>query len=179
MIADGSVLVTDSNANVVRRLYNPVTPSNTPTLSETPSNSPTPSVTPSNSPTPSVTPSNTPSNTPTPSGTPSVTPTSSTTATVTPTPSVTPSELPWLNVCGRVDEDRTINLNCPGGLFTQVKFASYGKPNGGCNADGTISFSTSGCHSSNSVSKAQGECVGRSSCSFKPSNDYYGGDPCR
>jgi hypothetical protein len=73
------------------------TPSVTPTLTNTPTttttltNTPTPSVTQTNTPTPSVTQTNTPTNTMTPSVTPTNTNTPTNTATNTPTPSVTPS----------------------------------------------------------------------------------------
>ena len=88
----------------------PVTPTPTPTVSDTPSVTPTntptvsdtPSVTPTNTPTVSVsdTPSVTPTNTPTPtiSDTPSVTPTNTPTVSVSDTPSVTPTNTPTVSV---------------------------------------------------------------------------------
>ena len=69
--------------------YNCVTPTTTPTVTQTPTNTPTPSITSSQTPTPTETstPTPTPSITPTISITPSITPTT----TITPTPSFTPN----------------------------------------------------------------------------------------
>ena len=83
-----------------------ITPTPTPTITETPTNTPTPTITetPTNTPTSTITetPTNTPTttitetptNTPTTTVTPTQTPTSTTTPTVTPTTTMTPSPLP-------------------------------------------------------------------------------------
>jgi outer membrane biosynthesis protein TonB len=77
-----------------------ITPTPTPTNTETPTNTPTISETPTNTPTPTITetPTNTPTNTPTPTvtDTPTPTPTISETPTNTPTPTVTdtPTQTP-------------------------------------------------------------------------------------
>ena len=70
-----------------------VTPTPTPTITQTPTYTPTPTVTPTNTNTPSVTPTltNTPSVTPTLTNTPSVTPTLTNTPSITPTNTNTPS----------------------------------------------------------------------------------------
>ena len=85
--------------------FTPVTPTPTPTITNTPSVTPTntvtPSVTPTNTVTPSVTPSVTPTNTVTPSVTPTntVTPSVTPTNTVTPTKTLTPTPTPTLRPC--------------------------------------------------------------------------------
>jgi len=81
--------------------------------------------------------------------------------------------------CGYVQENSVLNLTClplhgqPNGLFTGVKFASFGTPAGSC-----PSFSVGSCNSDKSVSTVTAACVGKASCTLPATNDFFGGDPC-
>ena len=79
-----------------------VTPTPTPTITNTPTVTPTISLTPTNTvtptETPTMTPTETPTNTPTPSITPTITPTISLTPTITPTMTETPTNTPTASI---------------------------------------------------------------------------------
>ncbi|KAJ1689107.1 hypothetical protein LUZ63_013262 [Rhynchospora breviuscula] len=68
-----------------------------------------------------------------------------------------------------------VHLTCPGPdqLINEVKFASFGTPQGTCG-----SYSHGKCSSTNALSVVQQACVGTSSCSVPVSIKAFG-DPCR
>ncbi|KAM7259914.1 hypothetical protein ACFE04_015655 [Oxalis oulophora] len=66
------------------------------------------------------------------------------------------------------------HLLCPPGQkITQIKFASYGWPQGRCGY-----FSEGRCHAHKSYDAFQKNCVGRQSCSVTVAPEVFGGDPC-
>jgi len=74
-----------------------------------------------------------------------------------------------------VQEGQTLELTAATGyVFTNVVFASFGTPSGGC---GAFSASAS-CNFANSVSVVQSLCVGKTSCSITATVDVFGSDPC-
>lgn len=68
-----------------------------------------------------------------------------------------------------------LNLDCPGGTFTGVSFASFGTPIVG---SGSCSYSLGSCDASESVAVVAAACVGKSSCSIPAISSNFGGDPC-
>jgi hypothetical protein len=75
--------------------------------------------------------------------------------------------------CAVVSEGSTASLSCPSGqVIGSIVFASYGTPSGSC-----PSFSTSGCHSLTSKSKAESLCLNKQSCGVSATNAVFG-DPC-
>jgi len=79
-------------------------------------------------------------------------------------------------VCGQKGEVYSYDplcLSAPSGTtFTQVQFASYGTPNGGCGG-----YSYGGCHAGNSGGVVSGAFIGRTSGCVSPDNGTFG-DPC-
>lgn len=76
-------------------------------------------------------------------------------------------------LCGTANEGGTITLTAPSGkVFISIDFASYGTPNGTCG-----SFTTGGCHATNSQSICSGIFVGQNSASIGANNGVFG-DPC-
>ncbi|KAI9194696.1 hypothetical protein LWI28_008308 [Acer negundo] len=68
-----------------------------------------------------------------------------------------------------------MQLRCEDGyIISSIEFASYGTPQGSCQA-----FSRGKCHAPNSLSVVSKTCVGRNSCSTGISNAIFGVDPCR
>ncbi|GKV14010.1 hypothetical protein SLEP1_g24948 [Rubroshorea leprosula] len=66
------------------------------------------------------------------------------------------------------------HLWCPGGQkISQIKFASYGLPEGTCG-----SFREGSCHAHKSYNAFQKKCVGQHSCSVSVAPQVFGGDPC-
>ncbi|KAK4853138.1 hypothetical protein QYF36_004428 [Acer negundo] len=61
----------------------------------------------------------------------------------------------------------------PGEKISEIKFASYGWPQGTCG-----SFSEGGCHAHKSYDAFQMNCIGQQSCSVPVANEVFGGDPC-
>ena len=67
-----------------------------------------------------------------------------------------------------------IHLSCdPGQKMTQIKFASFGTPNGVCGY-----FSEGGCHAHKSYDIFEKNCIGQESCSVTIVPEVFGGDPC-
>lgn len=85
------------------------------------------------------------------------------------------------SVCADIFEDHPTNskrpkahLWCPNGRkITQIKFASYGMPQGICG-----SFREGSCHAHKSYNALQRNCVGQQSCSVSVAPEVFGGDPC-
>ena len=75
--------------------------------------------------------------------------------------------------CGTVAENGNLELDCPGGLFTGVAFASFGTPSGTC-----PNLAKGSCDAASSVDVVTKLCVGKSSCSIGATNGNFGGDPC-
>ena len=75
--------------------------------------------------------------------------------------------------CGSVGENSVLDLECPGGVFTGVTFASYGTPTGSC-----PTFKKGACDAAASVDVVTKLCVGKSSCSVPANNGAFNGDPC-
>ncbi|KAH6810404.1 beta-galactosidase 8 [Perilla frutescens var. frutescens] len=69
----------------------------------------------------------------------------------------------------------TLSLNCPypDQVMSEIRFASYGTPQGACG-----SFSHGECSSKEALSIVNKACIGRGSCSIVVSTDTLG-DPCR
>ncbi|GLT47820.1 hypothetical protein SLA2020_214820 [Shorea laevis] len=66
------------------------------------------------------------------------------------------------------------HLWCPGEQkISQIKFASYGLPEGTCG-----SFREGSCHAHKSYNAFQKKCVGQHSCSVSVAPQVFGGDPC-
>ncbi|KAK4853290.1 hypothetical protein QYF36_006657 [Acer negundo] len=61
----------------------------------------------------------------------------------------------------------------PGQKISQIKFASYGSPQGTCG-----SFHEGSCHAHKSYDAFQRNCVGKESCSVAVAPEVFGGDPC-
>lgn len=93
-------------------------------------------------------------------------------------------------VCGHVSEDHypplqmwghpnyinmkpVVELQCEDGYkIESIEFASYGTPQGTCQA-----YSTGNCHATNSSAILSKVCEGRNSCKIEVSNSVFG-DPC-
>ncbi|KAF2285145.1 hypothetical protein GH714_038820 [Hevea brasiliensis] len=66
------------------------------------------------------------------------------------------------------------HLWCPSGQkISQIKFASYGMPQGTCG-----SFREGNCHAHKSYVAFEKKCVGKQSCSLTVAPEVFGGDPC-
>ncbi|KAG5243508.1 beta-galactosidase [Salix suchowensis] len=61
----------------------------------------------------------------------------------------------------------------PGQKISQIKFASYGMPQGTCG-----SFREGSCHAHKSYDAFERNCVGKQSCSVTVAPEVFGGDPC-
>lgn len=61
----------------------------------------------------------------------------------------------------------------PGQKISEVKFASYGLPQGTCG-----SFREGSCHAHKSYNALQRNCIGKQSCSVSVVPKVFGGDPC-
>uniref|UniRef100_A0A6N2MLH2 Beta-galactosidase n=1 Tax=Salix viminalis TaxID=40686 RepID=A0A6N2MLH2_SALVM len=61
----------------------------------------------------------------------------------------------------------------PGQKISQIKFASYGMPQGTCG-----SFREGSCHAHKSYDAFERNCVGKQSCSVSVAPEVFGGDPC-
>ncbi|KAJ4768320.1 Beta-galactosidase [Rhynchospora pubera] len=71
-------------------------------------------------------------------------------------------------------EKSKVHLSCDEGKkITDIKFASYGTPNGMC---GT--YSEGGCHAHKSYNAFQKHCVGQQFCAVNVLPEVFGGDPC-
>ncbi|MFC1611507.1 MopE-related protein [Myxococcota bacterium] len=75
--------------------------------------------------------------------------------------------------CRGAAESTSTTLSCPAGQqIATIDFASYGTPNGGC---GT--FAVGECHSADTSSVLESECLEQPSCTVEASNTSFG-DPC-
>ncbi len=80
---------------------------------------------------------------------------------------------PGSSLCTTAEEAASVTLSCPDGLLiSDVEFASYGTPTGGCDnpAPGP-------CHAESSAAVVRALCAGKNSCTFDASNASFG-DPC-
>lgn len=67
-----------------------------------------------------------------------------------------------------------LHLFCdPSQKMTQIKFASFGTPQGVCG-----NFSQGSCHARRSYDIFEKKCIGQQSCSVAVVADVFGGDPC-
>lgn len=78
-------------------------------------------------------------------------------------------------ICGSAGENLILTMSVPeaGTIFNRVDFASYGTPNGVCGG-----FSTSGCHSTQSVSVIQNYFLNKTTGVINVLNSTFLGDPC-
>jgi len=77
------------------------------------------------------------------------------------------------SLCASVGEGQYASVYCPKGQkVASVDFASFGTATGTCG-----NYATGTCNAATSLSYAQAQCVGRSSCSIGASNGVFG-DPC-
>ncbi|XP_028774228.1 beta-galactosidase-like [Neltuma alba] len=66
------------------------------------------------------------------------------------------------------------HLRCsPGQKISQIKFASYGQPQGVCG-----NFLEGSCHANRSYDAAKRNCIGKQSCFVTVAPEVFGGDPC-
>ena len=77
--------------------------------------------------------------------------------------------------CGVASWPDTLTLSCatPGATISALRFASYGRPEGGCGAFAA----NSSCDARNSTSVLAAACIGRAACSVSATTDTFG-DPC-
>ena len=80
-----------------------------------------------------------------------------------------------LPFCGAVSFPNTLTLACatPGATIASVRFASYGRPLGGCGAWGA----NASCAAANASAVVSAACLGRSQCSVAADTATFG-DPC-
>ena len=73
-------------------------------------------------------------------------------------------------VCGNAYEGHELDLSCQGGqTISEIKFASYGDPQGTCG-----SFKKGSWEASSSFSVVENACIGRESCSVSVSSATFG-----
>jgi alpha-L-rhamnosidase len=70
-------------------------------------------------------------------------------------------------------ENSNVVFSCPGGVISNVAFASFGTPVGTC-ASG---FKVGACNAANSTAVVTAACVGQSSCTVTTTDAAFG-DPC-
>ncbi|CAJ2628195.1 unnamed protein product [Trifolium pratense] len=76
--------------------------------------------------------------------------------------------------CGNAYENKTLELSCHGRSILDIKFASFGNPQGVCG-----SFTKGNCESINdSLSFVKNACVGKDSCSIDVSEKTFGPTNC-
>lgn len=77
--------------------------------------------------------------------------------------------------CAKASENTTFSLDCGarGGAIQNIVFASWGTPTSHCGM-----MATYACHADRSADVVKALCMGKPSCSFRPTNDLFGGDPC-
>ncbi|KAJ6805028.1 beta-galactosidase isoform X2 [Iris pallida] len=67
-----------------------------------------------------------------------------------------------------------VHLSCePGQKIANIKFASFGTPQGACG-----SFSEGSCHAHKSYDALEKRCIGQESCAVVVAHEVFGGDPC-
>ncbi|KAI8553533.1 hypothetical protein RHMOL_Rhmol05G0023700 [Rhododendron molle] len=87
-----------------------------------------------------------------------------------------PTTKNWhLLASGKVDKVQPkAQLSCAQGQkISQIKFASYGLPQGTCG-----SFHEGSCHAHKSYDALEKNCIGQQSCSVSVAPEVFGGDPC-
>ncbi|CAJ1941689.1 unnamed protein product [Sphenostylis stenocarpa] len=74
---------------------------------------------------------------------------------------------------GKINRPKA-HLWCPPGLkISQIKFASYGLPQGNCG-----NYREGNCHAHRSYDAPEKNCIGKQSCMVTVAPDVFGGDPC-
>ncbi|ESW26654.1 hypothetical protein PHAVU_003G137000 [Phaseolus vulgaris] len=74
---------------------------------------------------------------------------------------------------GKINRPKA-HLWCPPGLkISQIKFASYGLPQGTCG-----NYREGSCHAHRSYDAPEKNCIGKQSCSVTVAPEVFGGDPC-
>jgi hypothetical protein len=78
--------------------------------------------------------------------------------------------------CGVADEHQNVTLGCGAGVIDKIDFASFGSPEGSCQAG----YKTGSCDANNSMAVVSKLCLGKSSCTVLAStgNSAFGPDPC-
>lgn len=74
---------------------------------------------------------------------------------------------------GRVSSAKAHLWCAPGHKISQIKFASYGVPQGTCG-----NYREGSCHAHKSYDVPQQNCIGQQSCSVIVAPQFFGGDPC-
>ncbi|XP_022749934.1 beta-galactosidase-like isoform X2 [Durio zibethinus] len=74
---------------------------------------------------------------------------------------------------GRINRPKAHLWCSPGQKISEIKFASYGMPEGTCG-----SFREGSCHAHKSYDAFQKNCIGKQSCSVTVAPEVFGGDPC-
>jgi len=75
--------------------------------------------------------------------------------------------------CQSSSEQESVTFMCTEGVISSVKYSFYGTPTGDC----VHGYKGGTCNATNAFKIVHDTCVGKSSCSFTPSNDLFG-DPC-
>ena len=77
--------------------------------------------------------------------------------------------------CATAADGSDIALDCGagGGVITEIRFASYGAPEGQC---GAFLQSESGCHHESATGALSAQCIGRSSCALAVAPELLTGD---
>ncbi|KAJ1400667.1 Glycoside hydrolase, family 35 [Sesbania bispinosa] len=76
-------------------------------------------------------------------------------------------------ISGKVNRPKA-HLWCPPGQkISQIKFASYGLPQGTCG-----NFREGSCHAHKSYDAPERNCIGKQSCMITVAPEVFGGDPC-
>ncbi|KAJ4824418.1 hypothetical protein Tsubulata_033284 [Turnera subulata] len=74
------------------------------------------------------------------------------------------------SVCLHAYNHQKVTLSCQGGrVFSDIKFASFGLPEGGCSH-----FRTTRCHAPKTRQIIEDACLGQKSCTFDVSQDTFG-----
>ncbi|KAK0584462.1 hypothetical protein LWI29_013639 [Acer saccharum] len=77
-------------------------------------------------------------------------------------------------VCAHAYDNNNLELSCQGGrVFTDIRFASFGDPEGTCG-----SFKRGTCEAPWALSDIQNNCIGRESCVIPVSEYYLGPTSC-
>ncbi|XWS49458.1 hypothetical protein CRYUN_Cryun12cG0005400 [Craigia yunnanensis] len=78
------------------------------------------------------------------------------------------------SICANANEGNTLELSCQGGqTISQIKFASFGDPQGKCS-----SLQKGTCEAALSLSAVEKACVGRESCAIDVSEATFGSTKC-
>ena len=81
------------------------------------------------------------------------------------------------SICASANQTANLSLQCePGATITNVLFASYGTPTGGCAGDDMAADNS--CHATASLQKLKASCLGKANCIVPATDAYFGGDPC-